>query len=176
MSDPPQTSSIQPAPPGSGGGEGGTCPPEQWGERIAEHLSGHWSVADGMWRGTCRGAAVDISAPGQNVFRATLPSGTGQGQGTSFAVALTAGVVAALGGGVPLLAQRRVQQPLDGMALAQSVERTLQGRRPQKLVASYHGMPVRYLHEGDPYHCHCRKTARLLEVLWAEVNDTGAVV
>ena len=47
-------------------------------------------------------------------------------------------------------------------ALAQSVERTLQGRRPQKLVASYHGMPLRYLMEGDPYHCQCQKTTRLL--------------
>lgn len=47
-------------------------------------------------------------------------------------------------------------------ALAQSVERTLGGRRPQKLVASYHGMPRRYLMEGDPYHCQCQKTTRLL--------------
>ena len=47
-------------------------------------------------------------------------------------------------------------------ALAQSVERTLGGRRPQKLVASYHGMPRRYLLEGDPYHCQCQKTTRLL--------------
>ena len=47
-------------------------------------------------------------------------------------------------------------------ALAQSVERTLAGRRPQKLVASYHGMPRRYLMEGDPYHCQCHKTTRLL--------------
>ncbi|ARJ68736.1 ferrochelatase [Paracoccus contaminans] len=47
-------------------------------------------------------------------------------------------------------------------ALAQSVERALSGRRPQKLVASYHGMPRRYLQEGDPYHCQCQKTTRLL--------------
>ena len=47
-------------------------------------------------------------------------------------------------------------------ALAQSVERALGGRRPQKLVASYHGMPRRYLLEGDPYHCQCQKTTRLL--------------
>ncbi len=47
-------------------------------------------------------------------------------------------------------------------ALAQSVERTLAGRRPQKLVASYHGMPKRYLMQGDPYHCQCQKTSRLL--------------
>ena len=33
---------------------------------------------------------------------------------------------------------------------------------PQAVVASFHGMPERTLHLGDPYHCHCRKTARLL--------------
>ena len=34
--------------------------------------------------------------------------------------------------------------------------------QPQALLASFHGMPERTLHLGDPYHCHCRKTARLL--------------
>ncbi len=33
---------------------------------------------------------------------------------------------------------------------------------PDLLVASFHGMPERTLHMGDPYHCQCRKTARLL--------------
>jgi ferrochelatase len=33
---------------------------------------------------------------------------------------------------------------------------------PDMLVASFHGMPERTLELGDPYHCHCRKTARLL--------------
>jgi serine protease len=59
------------------------------------------NAADKPWPGTCRGAPVDISAPGQNVYRAVVPPGgptggdtVGQGQGTSFAVALTAGVAA----------------------------------------------------------------------------------
>ena len=49
-------------------------------------------------------------------------------------------------------------------ALAQSVERVYAGldHTPDVLVASYHGMPKRYLMEGDPYHCHCVKTSRLL--------------
>jgi ferrochelatase len=34
---------------------------------------------------------------------------------------------------------------------------------PEALLLSFHGMPERTLHLGDPYHCHCRKTARLLE-------------
>lgn len=33
---------------------------------------------------------------------------------------------------------------------------------PEAVVASFHGMPERTLQLGDPYHCHCRKTARLL--------------
>jgi ferrochelatase len=54
--------------------------------------------------------------------------------------------------------------PLYIEALAQSVERAYAGleRRPDVLVTSYHGMPERYLREGDPYHCQCRKTTRLL--------------
>ena len=34
--------------------------------------------------------------------------------------------------------------------------------RPDKLVLSFHGVPRRSLDLGDPYHCHCHKTARLL--------------
>jgi ferrochelatase len=33
---------------------------------------------------------------------------------------------------------------------------------PEVLLLSFHGMPQRTLEKGDPYHCHCRKTARLL--------------
>jgi protoporphyrin/coproporphyrin ferrochelatase len=49
-------------------------------------------------------------------------------------------------------------------ALAQSVERAYAGleNRPDVLVCSYHGVPKRYLMEGDPYHCQCQKTTRLL--------------
>ena len=49
-------------------------------------------------------------------------------------------------------------------ALAQSVERVYAGldQKPDVLVTSYHGMPKRYLMEGDPYHCQCAKTSRLL--------------
>jgi ferrochelatase len=49
-------------------------------------------------------------------------------------------------------------------ALAKSVERAYASldHRPDILVTSYHGLPERYLVEGDPYHCHCQKTSRLL--------------
>ena len=54
--------------------------------------------------------------------------------------------------------------PLYIEALAQSVERAYAqlDEKPDVLVASYHGMPKRYLMEGDPYHCKCQKTTRLL--------------
>ena len=33
---------------------------------------------------------------------------------------------------------------------------------PDRLLLSFHGMPLRTLQLGDPYHCHCHKTARLV--------------
>ena len=49
-------------------------------------------------------------------------------------------------------------------ALATSLERDIAALDfvPDAIVASFHGMPQRTLELGDPYHCHCRKTARLL--------------
>lgn len=49
-------------------------------------------------------------------------------------------------------------------AVAKSITRHLQELeyKPDAVVASYHGLPKRYLLEGDPYHCHCYKTSRLL--------------
>lgn len=54
------------------------------------------------WRGSCRGAAVDVAAPGENLHTASREPGDGgridrtetRSQGTSFAVAITAGVAA----------------------------------------------------------------------------------
>jgi hypothetical protein len=44
--------------------------------------------------------------------------------------------------------------------------------RPDKLVMSFHGMPDRTLHLGDPYHCECHKTGRLLaEALGLQKDD-----
>ncbi|WP_395614579.1 ferrochelatase [Allosphingosinicella sp.] len=49
-------------------------------------------------------------------------------------------------------------------ALAASLRASLAALdfEPEALIASFHGMPQRTLELGDPYHCHCRKTARLL--------------
>jgi ferrochelatase len=49
-------------------------------------------------------------------------------------------------------------------ALKTSIERQLAqiDFEPQRLLLSFHGMPQRTLELGDPYYCHCQKTARLL--------------
>jgi ferrochelatase len=57
-------------------------------------------------------------------------------------------------------------------ALRESVETSLAALDfvPDAIVTSFHGMPQRTLELGDPYHCHCQKTARLLsEALGREV-------
>lgn len=50
-------------------------------------------------------------------------------------------------------------------ALATSIEQAYakMETKPDKLLCSYHGVPQRYLMEGDPYHCQCQKTTRLLK-------------
>jgi ferrochelatase len=49
-------------------------------------------------------------------------------------------------------------------ALAQDLSAQMENLpfSPEVLLLSFHGMPERTLHLGDPYHCQCRKTARLL--------------
>ena len=62
--------------------------------------------------------------------------------------------------------------PLYIDALADDIERQLDGLdfTPELLLMSFHGMPARTLELGDPYHCHCQKTARLLE---AKLGQSG---
>lgn len=49
-------------------------------------------------------------------------------------------------------------------ALARSVETHLSTLdfKPEVVLASFHGIPQSYFRKGDPYYCHCQKTARLL--------------
>ena len=58
-------------------------------------------------------------------------------------------------------------------ALRANLSRQIAGLdfEPQRLLLSFHGMPQRTLELGDPYHCHCQKTARLLsDALGREVD------
>jgi len=49
-------------------------------------------------------------------------------------------------------------------AVASSIDAALAklSFKPDVILASFHGVPEDYLHKGDPYHCHCVKTARLV--------------
>lgn len=48
-------------------------------------------------------------------------------------------------------------------ALCNSVKEAWETReKPEKLLFSFHGTPKRFLLTGDPYYCHCQKTARLV--------------
>jgi len=63
--------------------------------------------------------------------------------------------------------------PIHIAALAASVSEGLAALdfAPDLILASFHGMPDATLHKGDPYHCQCQKTARLLgEALGREVR------
>jgi ferrochelatase len=63
--------------------------------------------------------------------------------------------------------------PLHIEALSANLSRQLAALDfvPDRLLLSFHGMPQRTLDLGDPYHCHCQKTARLLgEALGREVD------
>jgi serine protease len=73
-----------------------------WPARYPEVIAvAGYNIHDQPWKGTCRGVSVDITAPGEFVPRANRapdnggsPTDVRGGQGTSFAVALTAGVAA----------------------------------------------------------------------------------
>jgi len=51
---------------------------------------------------------------------------------------------------------------IDALAASLKSELAKLDFEPDAIVASFHGMPERTLHLGDPYHCQCHKTARLL--------------
>ncbi|MER9522645.1 ferrochelatase [Mesorhizobium sp. M0292] len=55
-------------------------------------------------------------------------------------------------------------EPVYIEALAHSIERHLATLdfEPEVVITSYHGIPKPYFEKGDPYHCHCQKTTRLL--------------
>jgi ferrochelatase len=57
-------------------------------------------------------------------------------------------------------------------ALAKSLKREVAKLKwkPEVILASYHGLPVEYFEKGDPYHCHCARTTRLLreKLGWSE--------
>ena len=49
-------------------------------------------------------------------------------------------------------------------ALVNSIKEKLKNInwKPDLILASYHGIPKKYFDKGDPYHCYCHKTSRLI--------------
>ena len=54
--------------------------------------------------------------------------------------------------------------PLYIDALVNSIKRKINeiNWKPDLIIASYHGIPKKYFEKGDPYHCYCHKTTRLI--------------
>ena len=42
--------------------------------------------------------------------------------------------------------------------------------KPDLILASYHGIPQKYFDKGDPYHCYCQKTSRLLSEEFKDIK------
>ncbi len=42
--------------------------------------------------------------------------------------------------------------------------------KPDLIVASYHGIPKKYFEKGDPYHCYCQKTTRLISEKFTQIK------
>ncbi len=55
-------------------------------------------------------------------------------------------------------------EPLYINAIINSINKKLEkiDWKPDLIVASYHGIPKKYFEKGDPYHCYCQKTTRLI--------------
>ena len=55
--------------------------------------------------------------------------------------------------------------PLYINALVNSIEKKISeiNWQPDLIIASYHGIPKKYFEKGDPYHCYCHKTTRLMK-------------
>ena len=55
-------------------------------------------------------------------------------------------------------------EPLYIDALVNSINKKISelSWKPDLIIASYHGIPKKYFDKGDPYHCYCHKTTRLI--------------
>ena len=51
---------------------------------------------------------------------------------------------------------------IDALAISMEKHLATLDFEPETIVATFHGMPQKYLEQGDPYHCQCLKTSRLL--------------
>ncbi len=63
-------------------------------------------------------------------------------------------------------------EPLYINSLKNSLEKKISelGWEPDLIIASYHGIPKKYFSKGDPYHCYCQKTSRLLSEKFKKIS------
>ena len=57
-------------------------------------------------------------------------------------------------------------------ALTKSVEKKIEtiNWKPDLIISSYHGIPKKYFDKGDPYHCYCHKTTRLMKEKFTSID------
>jgi ferrochelatase len=62
--------------------------------------------------------------------------------------------------------------PLYVSALVKSIEKKIENIswKPDLIIASYHGIPKKYFDKGDPYHCYCHKTTRLIKEKFSKIE------
>ncbi len=62
-------------------------------------------------------------------------------------------------------------EPLYIDALINSINKKISelNWKPDLIIASYHGIPKKYFEKGDPYHCYCQKTSRLMSEKYKEI-------
>ena len=63
-------------------------------------------------------------------------------------------------------------EPLYVSALVKSIEEKIEtiNWKPDLIIASYHGIPKKYFDKGDPYHCYCHKTTRLIKEKFSKIE------
>ena len=62
--------------------------------------------------------------------------------------------------------------PIYIQALVTSIEKKINeiNWKPDLILSSYHGIPKSYFDKGDPYHCYCHKTTRLLKEKFDQIE------
>ena len=63
-------------------------------------------------------------------------------------------------------------EPLYIDALIKSINKKIEEIKwkPDLIITSYHGIPKSYFDKGDPYHCYCQKTTRLIKERFNKIN------
>ena len=63
-------------------------------------------------------------------------------------------------------------EPIYIEALIKSIKRKIEeiNWKPDLIISSYHGIPKKYFDKGDPYHCYCQKTTRLMKEKFKQID------